>query len=271
MSQFMWKERPTSRHTTDNPPTFEFIHRASGTSPPNDGVQVHLFAIGATPAVVALASGAIVYRQDIDVKSEGYDVWTVTTPYAEKGSKPPQGQWTFNFDTTGGSFHIKASKSTVNKYPAGTAPDCKQLIGVNGDDVEGADIIIPALKLNVTYSHPLGVVTIALAKNLGRLTGKVNSTTFLTFDAGEVLYLGSTGSDGTNSPAEVGYQFACSENLQNQIVGAITGITKNGWDLAWIKWKDDVDNDLPVKVPEFVYIERVYERVNLAMALGFGG
>lgn len=270
MSQFRFTERPTSRRTTENPPTFEFIYRASGTSPPNDNVFVHAFARGATPAVVALASGDILYRQDIQIQAEGYDVWTVTVPYAEKGDKPPTGQWTFNFDTTGGSFHIKASKATVNSY--GTSPpNYKQLIGVNGDDVEGADIVIPALKINVTYSHPLGVVTIALAKTLARLTSKVNSTTFLTFDAGEVLYLGSTGSDGTNSAAEVGYAFACSENLQNQIVGAITGIQKDGWDLAWIKWKDDVDADLPVKVPEFVYIERVYERVNLAAALGFGG
>lgn len=269
MSEFKFTERPNSRKTTDTPPTFEFIYRASGTGN-NDNVYVHLFALSATPAVVALANGAIVYRQDIQIQSEGWDVWTVTVPYAEKGDKPPTGQWTFNFDTTGGSFHIKASKETVASYGT-TPPDYKQLIGVNGDDVEGADIVIPALKINVTYSHPLGVVTIAYAKALARLTGKANSTTFLTFDPGEVLYLGSTGSDGSEAAAEVGYQFACSENLQNQIVGAITVIEKDGWDLAWIKWKDDVDGDLPVKVPEFVYVERVYERVNLVAALGFGG
>lgn len=269
MTQFKFTERPNSRKTTDSPPTFEFIYRASGTGT-NDQVFVHAFAIGATPAVVALATGAIVYRKDIQIQSEGFDVWTVTVPYAEKGEKPPTGQWTFDFDTTGGSFHIKASKSTVASY--GTSPpDYKQLIGVNGDDVEGADIVIPALKINVTYSHPLGVVTIALAKTLARLTGKVNSQTFLTFDAGEVLYLGSTGSDGTEKEATVGYQFACEENLQNQIVGAISGIQKDGWDLAWIKWKDAEDGGKPVKQPEFVYVERVHDRVNLAAALGFGG
>lgn len=269
MSQFRWQERPNSRRTTDT--TFEYIYRASGTTPPNDNAAIHLIALSATPAVVALVNGNILYRGEISVVPEGWDVWTVTIPYAAKGDSPtPTGQWTFNFDTTGGSFHIKASKETVNSYGS-SPPDYKQLIGVNGDDVEGADIVIPALKINVTYSHPQGVVTITHAKNLARLTGKVNSTTFLTFDAGEVLFLGANGSDGTNAPAELGYQFACSENLQNKVVGAITGIAKDGWDLAWIKWKDDVDNDLPIKVPQFVYVERVYDRTNLAAALGFGG
>lgn len=266
---FMWTEKPNSRHTTDDPPTFEYIYRASGTGS-NDNAYVHAFALSTTPPVVALVNGAILFRQNIDIQPDGYDCWTVTVPYAEKGDTPPTGQWTFGFDTTGGSFHIKASKETVNSYGS-SPPDFKQLIGVNDDDVEGADIVIPALKINITYSHPNGVVTINFAKNLARLTGKANSDNFLTFEPGEVLFLGATGSDGSNSPAEVGYQFACEENLQNQVVGAISGIEKDGWDLAWIKWKDAEDGGHPVKQPEFIYVERVYDRVNLGAALGFGG
>jgi hypothetical protein len=194
----------------------------------------------------------------------------VEVPYARKTNQPPTGQWSFSFDTTGGSFHIKASKETVNSY--GTdPPDFKQLIGVNGDDVDGADVVIPSLKINVNYKHPAGVVSIAFAKTLARLTGRVNSSEFLTFAAGEVLYLGSTGSDGSDVEAEVGYQFACEENLQGQVIGAITDIQKDGWDISWIRWKDAVDGGLPVKNPEFIYVERVYDRVDLASALGFGG
>lgn len=266
MPNFMWEERPTSRATTHEPPTFTYIFRASGTQ---DVVFIHAYAMASTPLMVTLANNAIIYRQDIRIDPDGFNVWTVTVPYGEKNEKPPTGQWSFSFDTTGGSFHIKASKETVARY--GTAPDAKQLIGVNGDDVEGADIVIPALKITVNFSHPNGTVTIAFAKTIARLTGKTNSGGFLTFDAGEVLFLGATGSDGSEAEAEVSYQFACSENLQGQIVGAIEGINKKGWDVAWIRWKDTVDGGNNVKQPEGVYIERVYDSVDLAAALGFGG
>lgn len=263
---FQWAEVPNSRESTAEPPTISFNFRASGTQ---DESFVHAYAMAATSAIYPTIYGSL-YRQDIRVTPNGFNQWGVSVPYARKGNKPPTGQWTFSFDTTGGSFHIKASKETVNSY--GTSPpDYKQLIGVNGDDVEGADIVIPALKINVTYKHPQGVVTIGMAKTLARLTGKVNNSTMLTCDAGEVLYLGSTGSDGSEAEAEVGYQFAMSENLQGQVIGAITGIEKDGWDVAWIKWKDAVDGGKAVKQPEFIYVERVYERVDLASALGFGG
>lgn len=265
MPNFVFAELPDSRDSTGEPPTFNLRYKATGTQ---DEAFVNAYAYAATPAIWGTFYG-VLFRQDIRVEPNGFNCWKVTVPYG-KGSKPPTGQWTFSFDTTGGSFHIKASKETVNSY--GTSPpDFKQLIGVHGDDVDGADIVIPALKINVAYKHPQGVVTIAMAKTLARLTGKVNNASFLTFDAGEVLFLGATGSDGTQTEAEVGYQFACEENLQNQVVGAISSINKDGWDIAWIKWKDAVDGGLPVKQPEFVYVERVYERVDLAAALGFGG
>jgi hypothetical protein len=269
---FRFDEEPNSREATGSPPTVVLRYTARGTQ---DESFVHAVAFASTPATYWTIYG-VLYRQDIRTEPAGFNVWRVSIPYGPKNSTPPPtGQWTFGFNTTGGSFHIKASKSTVNKYPAATAPDYKQLIGVNDGEVQGSDIVIPALKLNVTYKHPAGVVNIAYAKALARLTGKVNETEFLTFDAGEVLFLGASGSDGSEAEAEVGYEFACEENLQDQVVGAVTGIEKDGWDVAWIKWKDDTEvvgaDTVPKKVPQFVYVERVYTRVNLAVALGFGG
>jgi hypothetical protein len=148
------------------------------------------------------------------------------------------------------------------------------LIAVNKDDVQGAEIIIPALKISVHYSHPAAVITIARIKYLADITGMVNSDDFFGFAAGEVLFLGASGSEGTDAETEVTYQFAMSANADSLTIGDVTGIVKDGHELAWIKYKDAVDTeggkDLPVKQPEFVYIERVYETVDLALALGFG-
>jgi hypothetical protein len=228
---------------------------------------VKAYAMTATPLVYGSVWGNL-FRSDITVAPDGFNRWLVTVPYGQNVA--PTASWSWSYDSTGGSFHIKASKATVAKYPAG-APDFKQLIGVHGDDVDGADIVIPSMKITVNYKHPLGFLTLDYAYTIGSLTGYVNSATMLRRPAGEVLFLGGTGSDGTTAEVEATYQFAVSKNLQNAVVGAITGIQKDGWDVAWIKWKDASDGGKPVKQPESIYVERVYDRINLAAALGFGG
>lgn len=250
---------------TAEPPTQTRRFRALNTQDQN---FVMSSALSMTPASVSTPQGTL-FRADIKVDPNGWNNWLVTVPY-EKNPKPPQGQWTWSFDTTGGSFHIKASKQTVARYPPG-ARNHQQLIGVHDKEVDGADIVIPAMKINAEYSHPLGVVTLQFAKHIRNQTGKVNSTTMFTMPAGEVLFLGGAGSDGTNAEAKVSYHFACEENLQGLVVGTIAGIQKDGWDISWIQWKDAVDANRPVRIPEAVYIERVYDRVDLASALGFGG
>jgi hypothetical protein len=261
---FKWRELSDSRPTTAAEPTAKLRYLASGTM---DEVFVQAYALQATPVIYTSLWG-VLYRKDILVDPDGYNRWQVTVPYGKHDTQ--NGNWTWSFDTTGGSFHIKASKGTVAKYPS-NAPDFKQLIGVHGDEVDGADVVIPSMKLNVTYKHPQGVVNMPFAMTIFALTGKVNGTPMFTRPAGEVLFLGGTGSDGTSAEAEAGYQFAISPNLQGLIVGAITNIQKDGWDIAWIKWKDATDSGKPVKHPDAVYIERVYERTDLAAALGFGG
>ena len=263
------RERPGRRRSTFKPAseTREYVIR--GTS---DSEYAKAVALAGTATLLATQQGFL-YREDLRVDEAGFNVYHVTVPYGPK--KNETGQWTWDFDTTGGTVHIKASKSTVNRYvPAGkTAKDWKQLIGAKMDDeVEGTDIVIPALKINARYSHPLATITIAYAKQLARWTGKCNSDTVLTFAPGEVLMLGARGSDGTDAPSEVGYSFACSENLQNVVIGEITGIKKDGWDLIWLEWEDyDSGSGAMAKKPKQVNVERVYDRIPMAASLGFGG
>jgi hypothetical protein len=265
---FRFTESRDSRKLTTSPPTFTAIYTASGST---DESYVQAYAIAATPSIVATINGTL-YRQDVSVDPVGYADWKITVPYATAQST--SGSYRITFDTTGGTIHISASKETVGKYPAGTAPDYKQLIAVNMDDVAGTDIVIPALKMSVHFTHPAAIITVARIKYLASITGMVNSTPFFGFPAGEVLFLGASGSEGTDAETEVTYQFAMSSNATGLVIGAVTGIEKDGHELAWIKYKDAVDTPsstaLPVKQPEFVYIERVYETVDLALGLGFG-
>lgn len=268
MTVFRFTESRDSRKTTTNPPTYQAIYSAAGSA---DGAYVKAYAIAATPSIVATLDGML-YRQDIAIDPVGWELWKVTVPYASQTRE--SGSYRITFDTTGGTIHISASKATVAKYPSGTAPDYKQLIAVNKDDVGGADVIIPALKMSVHFTHPAAIITVSRIKYLASITGMVNSATFFGFPAGEVLFLGASGSEGTDAETEVTYQFAMSSNATGLVIGAVTGIAKKGHELAWIAYKDALDTPgstaLPVKQPEFVYVERVYETTDLALGLGFG-
>lgn len=262
-------EARDSRVSTEIPPSLTLKYHALETT--NDSAAVRVYATGATAAFVAHERGTL-YRQDIKVNPRGYGVFSVEVPYAPREKE--SGEYQISFDTSGGSLRITNSKQTIAKYarpdqPA--PPDMGGAIGVNGDDVEGAEVTIPALRLDVSFTHPEGIITLAAIKNLARWTGKVNSAPFLTFDPGEVLFLGASGSEGTDVETTIRYSFACSENIVGQIVGDITVASKKGWEVAWIAYEDHVEDGKPAKRPKWVYVERVYETINLAQALGFGG
>jgi hypothetical protein len=255
---------PEHTDSTANPPTYTERWKATGTT---SQAYVQSFAVSATAGVVATGYG-ILYRQDIRVSQSAYNQFDVEIPYAAR--KKEVGTWTWDYDTTGATIHITTSKETIASYPVGTAPDHKQSIGVNGDNVEGTDKVLPALKINVTYKHPSGVITLPQVKVIASITGSVNSTPMLTFAPGELLFLGSRGSDGTEAEATATYMFAASSNVTGLTIGDITGVAKKGWETAWIRFKDDVDGGEPTRVPQYVYVERIYDDFDLASILGFG-
>ena len=264
---FKFEQRPTSGASTANPPTTTLEYLASGAE---DGYFVKAYALSATATSVITPQGTL-WRQDLQMSHEGFGLYYITVPYARE--KKETGSYRFSFDTTGGSVHITASKETVGKFPASpTPPDFKQLIGVHEDQVDGVDRVIPALKMSYSFKHPLGVMSEAKARYLSSITGMVNSTLWHGFQAGEILFLGATGSDGTDAEAEVTYQVVGSANVDDLSFGDIANIVKKGHDYAWIAWKDAVDPGppkRPVKQPEFVYVERLYDTVDLNLALGF--
>lgn len=266
---FRFHERPKSRKQSVKDQSYELLYVAAGST---DDIYVRSYAIASTPAIVNTPQG-VLYRQDVQLDPQGANVFHVTVPYGPKNQEA--GSFTWSFDTSGGTVHIKTSKSTVNRYPVG-AFDHKQLIGVHGKDVDGVDISIPAMKISCQFKHPLGQITLSHARHLAGVTAMVNSDIFLGFQPGEVLLLGCKGSDGTEAEATVGYDFVCSQNADGVTapkltIGGIADIVKQGHDYIWISYEPDVVADKPGMKPNAVYVERVYNRTSLSAALGFGG
>lgn len=259
---FRLTESRESRATTSSPPTYVSRFHASGET---NGGTVKALARAATPEAVATAEG-ILWRQDIKVTPRGYALWSVEIPYGLR--KTEVGSYTLSFDTAGGTVHLTSSRETIASY--GTSPpDHKQLIGVDGENVNGVDAVIPALVINVHFKHPSGFISLARIKELADYTGSVNNSEFLTFAAGEVLFLGARGTEGTDTETTVEYNFAMSANVNDLAIGDLT-VDKDGHDYIWFQWKDAVSNNRTAKQPEFAFVERIYPRADLAAVLGFG-
>ena len=108
-----------------NPPSLMSKWKAIGTTDVN---YVHSVARAGTPSIMPSAYGML-YRQDIRVKQTNYNQFIVNVPYGLR--KNEVGEWTWDFDTTGGTIHISNSKESIARYPttetpaAGDAPDQK--------------------------------------------------------------------------------------------------------------------------------------------------
>ena len=196
-------------------------------------------------------------------------LWDGTVKYGRYDRSPPDvGESSYSFETSGGTMHITQSRRTVQRYaaPGRTAADFGGAIGVTHDNVEGVDITVPVFRFSETHIVAADSVTLAYKANLFYLTGKVNSGTFKGFAAGEVLFLGASGSQRGDDDWEITFYYAASPNVTGLTVGAITGIAKKGWEYLWVRYEDAADNDAKcvVKRPIQVNIEEVYETTSFA-------
>ena len=213
--------------------------------------------------VTSAATSRTLYRQSISYESKGAGVWDFTIPYGPHETKnaddTPEAEFSFDIGTE--NTKIFTSLATVNKYPALTAPDLKGAINWNGKEAEGVDIMIP--KCSLSYKQIIADSTFdaTYRRNLSLLVGKVNDGTWEGYSAGELLLTSVSGSFRfKNTDWEISFNIAVSENKSGLSIGAITGITKKGWDYLWVKHKKKIDGDAKfVLEPEYVYVEQVYE------------
>lgn len=203
----------------------------------------------------------------VDHEYVGPNLWKFTAHYiaperADQEHTPPVDESRFSFDTTGTTAKMRVSYGTTSyAAPSKTAPDFKSAIAVSADGtVEGVDVITPGLSFSVTVKREAADITLAYIRTLYALTGKVNNASFFGFAAGTVLFLGASGSEGTDADPEVTYKFLVSPNVTGLTVGAITGIAKNGHQYLWVYHEQTEDSTAKALVtrPIAAYVETVY-------------
>ena len=169
----------------------------------------------------------------------------------------------FAFDTGGGTKHLNQSLKTDGRYP-NNAPDFAGAIEVDNEgNVNGVDVTMPVLNFTETHTMSGSRVSTAYKKNVAALTGTVNRSSFRGFAAGEVLFLGASGtkrSKKASAPWEITFRFAVSPNQSGLSVGKLTVPNKRGWDYLWVRYADKVSDNRKnvVKEPVAAYVEQVY-------------
>jgi len=196
------------------------------------------------------------------------DTWKVKAVYAEDDGggdddDDEDEESSFAFDTGGGTMHRNQSLKTVSKVPS-DAPDFNGAIEVDNEgNVNGVDVTMPVLNFTETHVMNGGRVSTSYKKNVAALTGTVNRSGFRGFSAGEVLFLGASGtkrSKKSNAPWEITFRFAVSPNQSSLQVGKLKVSQKKGWDYLWVRYADKVSDNKKnvIKEPVAVYVEQVY-------------
>lgn len=265
--------------------TFTRNYRVFGI---DDDIQVH------NEANARFSEGSIYQIGDYSLMIDKYEisqvensVWDVTASFIKTGADAdtptPLGR-TRSFDTSGASTKVTQSidndETRYTAYSPSVAPDMKGAINADGDNVQGVDIIIPNLQWSEKYDIPSTYVNSSYIKVVAQLTGCVNSLAFRTFPAGEVLFMGASGSqewdtEKGDGPWSLTFKFAASPNAGTGQtypplnIGEISGIAKDGHDFLWVRYKKAKKEKVIVNEPEHVYVNKVYRRASFA-TLGIG-
>jgi hypothetical protein len=219
--------------------------------------------------------GVQLMAESYSVSYLGDEAWQLTINYEKTGADDDATaplKRARSFDTTGGTQH-KTQAEAESRFGS-NAPDQQKAIGVDSNGVNGVDIVVPQLSWQESYDVPNSYVTSAWIRGVAGVTGTTNNAAFRGFEAGEVLFLGCSGSQEWDDqkgsgPWSLSFRFAASKNVTGETIGDITGIAKKGHEYLWVRYEDAVSSGSLLKKPKAVYVNKVYKDSNFS-ALGIG-
>lgn len=240
----------------------------------------HLFAEQLLVKVSPLFFGtdqATLRRKDYALDPDGRKKWRGVVQYGPPDSDENEEREQMSFQVSGETVHITQAFETIGKFrkeEEEDPTDYQGAIGVDQDgEVKGCDILTGKLSFTRTAYFPLARVDDAYIKTIAGVVGRVNAKPFKSFEKGEVLLTGCSGSPQWDKERwEITFNFDCSPNVKNLTVGEIKVKEKLGWDYLWVvyeKVEDEEGKQLAAR-PLQVNVERVYRFANFS-ALGIGG
>jgi hypothetical protein len=280
--QLVWVEDGDSRQATivrkgrKATSSYQKSYKIFGTA---DDVELHtainseISANGAYWQYPGVA-GMQLRAEQYSVSFLGDNAWQLTISYSKDGAEDGDNplKRSRSFDTTGGTQHITQA---YGETKFGTnAPDQQKAIGVDSNGVNGVDIVVPQLQWQESYDVPNAFVTDAYIRGVSGVTGTTNNATFRGFEAGEVLFVGCSGSQEWDDqkgrgPWSLSFRFVASKNVTGETIGDISGVSKKGHEYLWVRYEDAVSSNVLLKKPKAVYVNKVYRESNFS-TLGIG-
>lgn len=194
--------------------------------------------------------------------------WRVVVNWGLSGGSPQTGL-NYSFSIGGGSYHRNYAESqTAYDPPRGglTAPSVGLAINFDGDEVHGVSVPAqPSMEFTIEAKKTASDVDNAYLTTVSDLVYKTNSATFEGWAAGEVLFMGLTGSRTGDDEFTLNYKFGRNPNKTGQTVAGATAVAYNGWDYVWVRWEktDEGDNGIGSRA-EGVYVAVVHESGSFA-------
>ena len=235
------------------------------------------------PGALALQEVRNVAPDDLDgvglsritlVKSHGGGIFEVQAEYADsptdRNSRKKIGDRLWIFDAMGKQEKVLCGK--LLRYRAGSTeglpPDPGSLINWNGKNGEGFHAdgtvrIVPSMRESCIAVFRNSDMTGNFRRKIMGLTGRVNDSTFHSWEPGEVLFLGASTSvpfrnDRDVMVIEITVRFAIRPNHTNLIVDGVEMGTAGGWDIPWSIMVPNAAGYSPA--PIGVYLSSIYEK-----------
>lgn len=179
--------------------------------------------------------------------------------------------WSINLGS--GSEHIEMAQANAY-YPPIVPINASRLIGVQGDEINGTDVISP--QVNYSESHVFKKFDFTAQKLILSMIGKTNTDKFRGWDPGEVLFLGASAEKKSKLGSwNITYNFSVAKN-QDLAINTTQGMqnfTKGGHQYVWFQKKkiinaakDAVKWDIEQIILSSVYKEDFFSKLGIGNA-----
>jgi len=216
----------------------------------SEAAVVSAFSSYVTANSLGTIGGMILDQVDPTEMDESQDDWFITAtwkPFRQKAPTPA----TETLSAFEDWFDLGLSTETVFK-PIGsqivTGRDPEDpipaiaLIGDQGDGKPptGVPLMVPEITFGGTRYVKQSAWSVVSANTVLRLIGKVNTTSFMGWDIGEVLCAGISGSRRGRDDIELQFRFRVRENVTVETDG-FPDIDKLGWQYLWPRHQLEYD------------------------------
>ena len=179
-------------------------------------------------------------RIDFETKTLYFAEAVYKYPATESNNQiqEPEG-YVLEVDINSQTQHITTSIATKSFAKSGvTLEDVKNVIGFDGQKVNGVDVEFGVLQFSV-QKNIYTTSAVAYLTTLSSLVGKVNSASFMGFAEKSVLFMGASGRRVSPTIYSMTFRFAVSPNKTSSFnVGEIVVQGKYGWQYMDVRMED---------------------------------